>query len=113
MSYDVYLMASVDTGATTGPLQITVEEIGNYTFNVGGMWRKALGCSLMELNDQKAGDVLPILDKAVAEMESNRAEYEAMNPPNGWGNYVGALNFLRRLQSGCRYHPKAKIVVHG
>ena len=113
MSYDVYLMADLDTGAATGPLRITVEEIGNYTFNVGGMWRKALGHSLMELNDRNAGDTLPALDKAVAEMESNPEEYEAMNPPNGWGSYEGALNFLRRLQTGCKEHPKTKIVVHG
>lgn len=112
MSYDVYLSTTVDTGAVE-PLTITVEEIGNYTFNVGGMWRKALGHSLLELNGQAAGDALPRLREAVAVMESNPDEYRAMNPANGWGSYEGALEFLTRLRDRCQEHPKTTIVVHG
>jgi hypothetical protein len=32
-----------------------------------------------------------------------------MNPANGWGDYDGALEYLRDLLIACAAHPKAEI----
>ena len=104
MSYDIH----VDTGGQE-PFTAIPADIGNYTSNVAPMWTEALGHRLADLNEKNAGDSLPALQRAVAAMESDPAKYEAMNPPNGWGNYEGALNYLRQLRDACAAYPKATI----
>ena len=106
MSHDLYL--EIDTGSDC---LTTVVDIGNYTSNVSGMWAKALGERLSEFDGRNAGDSVPQLDQAIADMQANRADYEAMNPDNGWGRYGGALEYLRTLRDGCARHPKTVIRV--
>lgn len=50
MSHDVDLYA--DLG---GPELSFVEEVGNYTSNVSGMWQRALGRSLSAFNGTQIG----------------------------------------------------------
>lgn len=106
MSYDVYLQ--IDTGAE---YPATVYEVGNYTSNVSRMWTTALGHPLYELNDRNAGEAVAVLDEAIGRMHAGADEYQAMNPANGWGDYAGALKYLRRLREGCAQHPKTVIHV--
>lgn len=108
MSYWAYLYMNVDTGGAE-PAYVELAEIGNYTSNVWLMWADALGHSLADLAEKNAGESLPAIQRAVADMEANPARYEAMNPPNGWGNYEGALDYLRSLRDACAEHPKATI----
>jgi hypothetical protein len=98
----------VDTGGPE-PLYVQLAEVGNYTSNVSAMWCKALGHPLGDLAEKNAGESLPALQRAVAAMEADPGSYEAMNPPNGWGNYEGTLDYLRRLRDACAEHPKATI----
>lgn len=106
MSYDIYLQ--IDTGAEH---PTSVDDIGNYTSNVSGMWTKALGYPLADLHDRNAGDAIADLDKAITTMQANCEEYRAMEPANGWGDYRGALEYLRKLREGCAKHPKTTIYV--
>lgn len=106
MSYDIYLQ--IDTGAE---YPATVYEVGNYTSNVSRMWTKALGHPLYELNDRNAGESVAALDDAISWMQANPDEFRAMEPANGWGDYAGALKYLRRLREGCAQHPKTVIYV--
>ncbi|RKN61884.1 hypothetical protein D7231_31930 [Streptomyces klenkii] len=108
MSYDISLWMKVDTGGPE-PVEIELADIGNYTSNVGRMWVDALGHRLADLKDRTARDCIDALTRAVAAMESDPAKYEAMNPPNGWGDYDGALNYLRRLRDACLAHPNATV----
>ncbi|MET9081410.1 hypothetical protein ABZX77_05815 [Streptomyces sp. NPDC004237] len=108
MSYWTSVYINVDTGGED-PTYVELVEVGNYTSNVSGMWAAALGHSLADLAEENAGESLAALQRAVADMEANRARYEAMNPPNGWGDYQGALGYLRRLRDACAEHPKATI----
>lgn len=109
MSYDVYLM--IDTGAPEDEWPTAIE-IGNYTSNVSGMWRKALGgISLREFHHVNAAEAAPKLAAAVTEMEADPDAYREMEPSNGWGDYEGALAYLRRLAEACAKHPKCKIEV--
>ncbi|MEU9208502.1 hypothetical protein AB0D27_11245 [Streptomyces sp. NPDC048415] len=108
MSYWISVYMNVDTGGSE-PAYVELADVGNYTSNVAPMWADALGCSLSDLKEKSASAALGDLRRAVAAMEADRARYEAMNPPNGWGNYEGALDYLRRLRDACVSHPKATI----
>ncbi|MDR3080970.1 MAG: hypothetical protein LBV60_08580 [Streptomyces sp.] len=108
MSYDISLRMTVDVGDPE-PVEFCPADIGNYTSNCHPMWTDALGHSLSDLKNANAGDSLPALQKAVAAMEADPARYRAMNPKNGWGNYEGALDYLRELRNACAAFPDATI----
>ncbi len=105
MSYDLWL--TIDTG---GPEPASVGREFNMTSNVAPMWRLA-GADLAEFHGQQAGTTLPLLDKAIADMAANPDKYTPLNPPNGWGNYDGCLEFLRDLRAEFARHPQATVQV--
>lgn len=106
MSYDIWL--EIDTG---GPEPATVCEIGNYTSNVSGMWRDALGRSLGDYHGAPCSEAAGPILRGIERMRTDPARYEAMNPENGWGDYEGALKYLERLYEACTQHPKATIAI--
>jgi hypothetical protein len=108
VSYDIALYLQVDTGGPE-PIDYCAADIGNYTSNVSGMWTEALGHRLADLHGRTAGDSITSLRNAIADMETRPDHYRAMNPPNGWGDYEGALDYLRQLHTACCAHPKADI----
>ena len=105
MSYDVWL--TIDTG---GPEPATVCDIGNMTSNVAPMWRLA-GADLAEFDGKKAGDCLAALHHAIADMTVFPEKYEALNPPNGWGDAAGCLRYLSDVMLAFEKHPLATVVV--
>lgn len=105
MSHDVYLQ--IDTG---GKEPVTVFS-SNYTSNVSGMWAEALGYPLSELDRRRAEDAIPELRRAAWQMANNPEKYQAMNPPNGCGNYEGARDYLVEILNACLNHPKTTISV--
>lgn len=107
MSYDIHLEINVDTGGE--PFTGVPTDVGNYTANVSGMWGTALGYRLADLDGRTARDAADDLVRAVAAMEDQPATYQAMNPANGWGDYDGALDYLRRLRDACHAYPNAAI----
>lgn len=105
MSYDIWL--EIDTGAED---PVTVIEIGNYTTNCSPMWTHALGGKLLrEFQHAPCSEAAGPLADAVNRMEADPDTYREMNPPNGWGDYEGALRFLRRLAEACAANPKCRI----
>lgn len=106
MGYDAYM--KIDTG---GEYPATVAEIGNHTSNTTGMWREALGCPLRDLSGKLGSELIPQLERAVADMRdpARREVYQAMNPPNGWGSHTTATNYLDEILAACREHPKASL----
>lgn len=81
-----------------------------HTSNVFPMWVKALGgTSLSEFHNAPCSEAAGPLAEAVKRMEADPAAYQAMNPPNGWGDYEGALAYLRRLAEACAKHPRCWI----
>jgi hypothetical protein len=77
----------------------------NVTYNLGGMFRQALGRGLDEFDGAPAVEAAGILRQGVRDMEDRPDFYKAMNPPNGWGSYEGARQFLRDLGDACADHP--------
>jgi hypothetical protein len=108
VSYDISLHLDIDTGGPE-PVDYCVDDIGNYTSNVAGMWTEALGYRLADLKDKTAEDCAEDLKRAVVAMEADPVKYGLMEPANGWGDYEGALDYLRRLRNACLAHPKAQI----
>jgi hypothetical protein len=110
VSYDIHL--EIDAG---GPEPAQVGRDLNYTRNVSPMWRKALqGATIptvADMHGRLASECLPALDHAIAAMLDDPPTYDAMNPPNGWGNADGARKFLEEIAGECRAHPKATIRV--
>ncbi|GAG25099.1 unnamed protein product, partial [marine sediment metagenome] len=74
-------------------------EVGNYTYNVNPMYARAMNVKgLTEaLDGKKCKNVMPILQEGIASMKDDPETYEAMNPPNGWGDYKGASEFLEKI----------------
>lgn len=97
MSYDGWIEVAVPD--RDEPL--VCANFGNYTSNVSRMWGWALSlvCETpMRLADTEGWScekAAPILAKAVAVMEAERPRMEAWNPENGWGDFNGALEYLR------------------
>jgi hypothetical protein len=105
MSYDIWL--TIDTG---GPAPAPVGGSLNMTSNVAPMWRLA-GADLAEFKARTAGDCIPELRTAIADMAGNPEKYRPLNPSNGWGDYAGCLEFLRELLVMFEEHPKATVEV--
>ncbi len=89
----------------------------NYTSNVskmfyeafekiGGNWRDFHDYNKEHMTCKKA---IPLLKKAIKELEDNPEHYKQYNPPNGWGNYEGAINFLKNILSDCEKIPYGRI----
>lgn len=91
---------------------VTVAEIGNYTYNVSNMYREAMGITLSDLHGMSATEAIDILHKGVTNMNNDPEKYKAMNPPNGWGDYEGALQFLTKILNACIENPNAYIKVN-
>jgi hypothetical protein len=85
----------------------------NYTYNVFRMYQKALSqeAGIRALHHMKAKYCVDWLDAAIKDMKAKPVEYMALNPPNGWGDYEGALAVLEQLASWCREVPEAVMVV--
>lgn len=105
MSWDTYLV--IDTG---GEELAEVADLGNYTYNVSPMYYDVFGTlGFRSIDKMLAKDATPILEKAIGKLESNPSKYRAMEPENKWGNYDGAVQYLKDILHGCRKHPKATI----
>lgn len=105
MSYDVSL--TVHTGSSDNDIYVYD---ANYTSNVAPMWRAA-GIDLKHARGMVAGALVYRLNEAVAAMEADPDKYRAMNPPNEWGDYDGALEFLRNLRGACVHFPATIVQV--
>lgn len=110
MSYDVYLKIH------TGKSETTVVDVGNYTSNIWEMYENAMPPAvegqrggLHRLHGMKAGDAIEHLSRAIQRMQDDKVFYRKFEPANGWGNYTGALKFLREIRQACEDHPACTI----
>lgn len=78
-------------------------EVDNYTYNVNCMYARAFGTKSFSylLNNRKCSEVIDLLQEAIKNMESDPDKYREMNPKNGWGDYEGALEFLKKILADC------------
>ncbi len=111
MSYDIDIEhQSIDIARAAGELET---EVGNYTYNCGRMFATATGEDkwISDLDGMLCKDALPLITKAVENMEKDPETYRAMNPENGWGNYDSFLKYVRKFRDACAKYPDSKVVV--
>ena len=105
MSYDGWIATGPE------PDRREIAEIGNMTSNVSKMWTHALSAvsnadlSLRDTDGWSTEHALPLFQRAVAYMRLHPDEFTSMNPPNKWGSYESAVDYLVRARDACRYHP--------
>lgn len=112
MSYDLWFETTVDGHP------VTLEEIGNHTSNTSGMWHEALKATgkgndwgLRCLEGKTGREIEARLAEAVRDMEARPEHYQKQNPPNGWGSYETALDYLRKCLAGARKWPSGILVM--
>jgi hypothetical protein len=105
MSLDVYLKKQVMTDIyednITHNLNKMAQEAGIYE----ALWRPE------EIGITHARQLIPILEKGLAELRAHPEIYEQFNPANGWGNYVGLVTFVRDYLDACKQDPDAIVEV--
>lgn len=63
---------------------------------------------LADLDGEPMGLIGPLLERVKWGLD-NIDELREMNPPNGWGNAAGAVEYLWDIQRFCEQHPKATL----
>jgi len=88
---------------------------GNITHNLGKMageagiyhalWRPE------EINKTKAGEIVELLEKGLADLKDRPIYFSKFNAPNGWGTIGDFVVFVERYLEACKEYPEAKIEV--
>lgn len=86
--------------------EISIYE-ANITYNLSSMYYKCLDKELgVEIFDKiTCKEALPILQKAIEDLIDNKAEYEKLNPQNGWGSYEHLLITFIDMRKCCIDNP--------
>jgi len=58
-----------------------------------------------------AGDLIPYLEKGLAELEADHKRFFCLAPANGWGTYEGLVAGARQYLAACRANPDASVEV--
>jgi hypothetical protein len=108
MSYDISL------NEVPCPCCKRGERLGcmNMTSNVSGMWAKALGKNLVELDETKAGSSIELLEKGIQDMTDHRSDYVSMSPKNGWGSIDSARETLVWMLILAKEYPESIININ-
>jgi hypothetical protein len=112
MNMWIYLTLEIGSDVTGNqPLSHCIYE-RNVTSNLNPMLDKAnVYEATHETNWYKAGTIIDVLAVGIADMQAHPDEYKKLNPPNGWGSYEYALNFLISLHQACVDYPNAIISI--
>lgn len=110
MSWDLYIVTEDLDGNENW-----IKVIDSQTYNLTDMWAKAIPFLEVsrDFDGKKCEDILLDLQIAVADAELNWAEYEKLNPDNGWGNYGIFHQALNNLFDWCRIYPSGRLAWEG
>lgn len=62
-------------------------------------------------NPTLAGDIIPLLEKGLADLKARPEHYEKFDSPNGWGTYEHFVPFVEKYLEACKEYPDAQIEV--
>lgn len=64
-----------------------------------------------EIEGVTAAKLIPFLEAGLHKLKTQPEEAKKFNPPNGWGDYEGFVEFVEKYLAACREHPDATIKV--
>lgn len=64
-----------------------------------------------EENKTTAKDIIPLLEKGLADLKARPEHFEKFNSPNGWGMYKHFVPFIEKYLEACKEYPDAVIEV--
>ena len=56
-----------------------------------------------------ANELIPLLEKRLAELKADPEKFRKFDSPNGWGTYDHFVPFVEEVLNACREHPGAKV----
>lgn len=62
-------------------------------------------------NTTMAQDIIPLLEKGLADLKARPEHFEKFNSPNGWGMYKHFVPFVEKYLEACKEYPDAIIEV--
>lgn len=105
MSLDIILRTaegdSVYEANITHNLTTMADALGMYQ----AIWRPE------EIGIERAGQVIPYLEKGISEMAIYREKYMQYEAENGWGTYAVFLPWLQDYLHACRKYPLSSIEI--
>lgn len=90
---------NVFTANITHNLNKMAEEAGIYK----ALWRPD------EIGISTAKELIPILEKGLADLKADPERFKKFNPPNGWGDYDGLVRFVEQYLTACKENHDAKV----
>ena len=106
MSASIWL--EIDTG---GPEPLDVYCNVNVTYNLSPMLRAAGLPPWESFKGAPASEAGGVFRSVAERLRAAPERFEALNPPNGWGTYEGAVEALEQLAEVCAAHPRARLAV--
>jgi hypothetical protein len=58
-----------------------------------------------------ASDIIPILEKGLADLKERPEHFEQFNASNGWGLYKNVVPFVENYLTACKENPDAIVTV--
>ena len=94
MSYDIYFkIKPIDC-----ELDVSIRDVSNITWNLREMIVRSTGLEWKnEENNGLVKDVIPHIQKGLAELVDHPEKYRKYEAPNGWGTIKGCKRFFREI----------------
>ena len=105
MSLDVYLTATRPTEVFNANITHNLNKMAEAAGIYHHVWRPE------ELGITTAQELIEPLTRGLAAMRADPAKFHQFNPANGWGDYIGFINWLEQYLQACKLNPDATIQV--
>lgn len=83
------------------------------TYNLARMFQEASGMRFTDLGGRSGAECGRILRAALQRLVSDPERFEALNPPNGWGDYDGLVHETVKAAIVAARYPNAVSVFCG
>jgi hypothetical protein len=105
MSLDVYLTAVRPCIVYDRNITHNINKMAGAAGIYEHIWRPD------EIGITKAADLIHPLREGLNRLVSDPEKFEALNPPNGWGDYKGLVDFVTEYLASCEENPDATVKV--
>lgn len=92
-----------------------VEIVEGHTYNLTPMWRLAgvITDGSSDLDGARAGWLADVAARGLLRAVTRPAQFKALNPENGWGDFDGFVRILTRTAIICAEHREGVIRWNG